>query len=338
MSNALFNPNRRNALRTALAAGGALCCPSAFAQSKPAKPAAWPSKSVAIVVGYPPGGQTDFVARVLSKGMQDALDQPIVIDNKAGVNGNIAAMNVLSAPPDGYRLLAGNGIMTIAPHTYRRIQIADPLAFTPIGTMLTSGLALLVPAASPVKTYQDFVEYAKAAPGGIDYATSGAGGLTHVTTELWRERVGVAQMNHIPYKGGGPAAIALIGAQVAGMFEAVSVVSPFIKSGQVRALMVTTPERVPILPDVPTAAECGLDNFEILSFIGFYGPPGLPADIVAKANAAMNAALSDASIRDAIIERGDEPGGGTPEDLAKLTRDQYNLWGPIVRANNIYAD
>jgi len=325
--------SRRDVLRTALAAGGALCAPSVFAQASN-----WPSKSVAIVVGYPPGGQTDFVARVLSQGMQEAFGQPVIIDNKPGVNGNIAAMNVLQAAPDGYRLLAGNGIMTIAPHTYRRIQIADPLAFTPIDTMLTSGLALLVPAASPVQTYQDFVQYARSAPGGIDYATSGAGGLTHVTTELWRERIGGPAMNHIPYKGGGPAAIALIGAQVAGMFEAVSVVSPFIKSGQVRALMVTTPERVPILPDVPTAAECGLADFEILSFIGFYGPPGLPADIVARANAAMNAALSDATIRAAIIERGDEPGGGTPEDLAKLTAEQYQLWGPIVRANNIYAD
>jgi len=336
MSTLESSPTRRDVLRAALAAGGALCVPRAFAQTT-----GWPAKPVSIVVGYPPGGQTDFVARVLSKGMQDALGQSIIIDNKPGVNGNIAAMNVLQAAPDGHRLLAGNGIMTIAPHTYRRIQIADPLAFTPIGTMLTSGLALLVPAASPVQTYQDFVQYVREAAeksGGIDYATSGAGGLTHVTTELWRERVGVTQMNHIPYKGGGPAAIALIGAQVAGMFEAVSVVSPFIKSGQVRALMVTTSERVPILPDVPTAAECGLADFEILSFIGFYGPPGLPADIVKTANAAMNSALSDTAIRDAIIERGDEPGGGTPEDLAKLTREQYELWGPIVRANNIYAD
>lgn len=327
---------RRTALRTALAAGGSLlAAPSIFAQAQ-----AWPAKAVTIVVGYPPGGQTDFVARALSTGIQTALGQPVIIENRAGVNGNIAAENVLQSSPDGYRLLAGNGVMTIAPHTYRKIKIADPLKFTPIGTMLTSGLVLLVPASSPIKDYQQFVQFVKekSQEGGIDYATSGAGGLTHVTTELWRERLGKPAMNHVPYKGGGPAAIDLIAGRVAGMFEAVSVVSPFIKSGQLRPLMVTTRTRVPILPNVPTAAECGLKDFEISSFIGFYGPPGLPAAIVKKANAAMNATLQDPAIQKSIIERGDEPGGGTPEDLARLTVEQFNLWGPIVKANNIQAD
>ena len=330
-----FNINRRGALRTALAAGGALlAAPSILAQGQ------WPTKAVTIVVGYPPGGQTDFVARALTTGMQASLGQPVIIDNKAGVNGNIAAEHVLQSAPDGYRLLAGNGVMTIAPHTYRNIKIADPLKFTPIGTMLTSGLVLLVPASSPARNYEQFVQLVKdkSKEGGIDYATSGAGGLTHVTTELWRERIGKPVMNHVPYKGGGPAAMDLIAGRVAGMFEAVSVVSPFIKSGQLRPLMVTTRTRVPILPDVPTAAECGLSDFEISSFIGFYGPPGLPDAIVQKANAAMNAALKDPAIQKSIIDRGDEPGGGTPEELAKLTTDQFNLWGPIVKANDIRAD
>lgn len=326
--------SRRGALQIALAVGSSLLiAPSAFSETD------WPTRPVTIVVGYPPGGQTDFVARSLTPGMQKALGgQPVVIDNRAGVNGNIAADNVLRSKSDGYRLLAGNGVMTIAPHTYRAIKMADPLQFTPIGTMLTSGLVLLVPATSPIKDYKQFVELAKSKSGGISYATSGAGGLTHVTTELWRERIGKPDMTHVPYKGGAPAATDLIAGLVDGMFEAVSVVSPYIKSGQLRPLMVTTKTRVPILPDVPTAAEVGLNDFEISSFIGFYGPPGLSAEIVKKANAAMNAALGDPDVQKMIIERGDEPGGGTPEDLAKLTHDQFNLWGPIVKANSIYAD
>jgi len=321
--------SRRDVLRTALAAGGALCAPSVFAQASN-----WPSKSVAIVVGYPPGGQTDFVARVLSQGMQEAFGQPVIIDNKPGVNGNIAATNVLQAAPDGYRLLAGNGIMTIAPHTYRRIQIADPLAFTPIGTMLTSGLALLVPAASPVQTYQDFVQYARSAPGGIDYATSGAGGLTHVTTELWRERIGGPTMNHIPYKGGGPAAIALIGAQVAGMFEAVSVVSPFIKSGQVRALMVTTPERVSMLPEVPTIREStDWTDADVVSTFGVLAPQGTPREVVERLNREIGALLQKPEVRQQFLAQ-----GVYALDAQTLTQAQARLKAEVARWESVIRD
>lgn len=326
---------RRDALRTlAAAAGSLIAAPAALGQR------AWPSRSVVIVVGYPPGGQTDFGARVLTKGMQEVLGHPVIIDNRGGMNGNIGADNVIRAAPDGYRLLAGNGVMTIAPHTYASTPVVDPLKFTPIGTMLTSGLVLVVPATSPIKSYQQFVDLVKeeGKKDGINYGTSGAGGLTHVTMELLRERLGKPAMNHVPYKGGAAVAVDLIAGRVEGIFDAASVVSPYIKSGQMRPLMVTSKNRVPILPDVPTAAECGLDDFEIISFIGLYGPPGLPAEIVQKANEALNFALKDQKVRDAIIERGDEPGGGTPEELAKLTLDQFNLWGGVVKANNIRAD
>ena len=326
---------RRDALRTlAAAAGSLITAPVALAQP------GWPTRTVVIVVGYPPGGQTDFGARVLTKGMQDVLGQSVIIDNKGGMNGNIGADNVMRAPPDGYRLLAGNGVMTIAPHTYRNTPVVDPLKLTPIGTMLTSGLVLVVPSTSPIKSYQQFIELVKEAgkKDGINYGTSGAGGLTHVTMELLRERLGKPAMNHVAYKGGAAVAVDLIAGRVEGIFDAASVVSPYIKSGQMRPLMVTSKNRVPILPDVPTAAECGLDDFEIISFIGLYGPPGLPAEIVQKSNEALNSALKDQKVRDAIIERGDEPGGSTPEELARLTLDQYNLWGAVVKANDIWAD
>jgi tripartite-type tricarboxylate transporter receptor subunit TctC len=327
---------RRSALLTAAALGlAAFAAPAVWAQ------AAWPSKPVTLLVGYPPGGQTDFAGRVLLGSLQGALSQPVVIDNKAGVNGNLAAADVLKAPADGHRLLVGNGSMTIAVHVYTTLGIVDPRQLTPIGTMLQSALVLAVPASSPIKTYAQFVELVKAkskSGNGIDYGTGGVGALPHVTMELLRERLGNPKMSHVPYKGSSPAMTDLIAGRLDAMFDATSVVAPFIKSGQLRPLLVTSEKRVPTLPDVPTAAEAGLKDFTIISFIGLYGPPGLSPEIVKKANAALNTALKDATVTKSILDRGDEPGGGTPEQLGALTRSQYKTWGDVVKANSIRAD
>jgi tripartite-type tricarboxylate transporter receptor subunit TctC len=328
--------SRRSALLGAAAlALAAFAAPTAWAQ------AAWPTKPVTLLVGFPPGGQTDFAGRVLLAGLGSALAQPVIIDNKAGVNGNLAAADVMKAPADGHRLLVGNGSMTIAAHVYTTLGIVDPRQLTPIGVMLQSALVLAVPATSPIKTYADFVEHAKAKSKngqGIDYGTGGVGALPHVTMELLRERMGNLKMNHVPYKGSSPAMTDLIAGRLDAMFDATSVVAPFIKSGQLRPLLVTSEKRVPAFPDVPTAAEAGLKDFNIISFIGLYGPPGLPADIVKKANAALNTALNDPTVTKGIIDRGDEPGGGTSEQLGALTRNQYKTWGDVVKANNIRAD
>ena len=322
-------------LGTTALALATLAAPAVWAQ------AAWPSKSVSLIVGFPPGGQTDFAARVLQSALPAALGQPIVIDNKAGVNGNLAAVDVMKSPADGYRLLVGNGSMTIAAHVYTTLGIADPRQLTPIGVMLQSALVLAVPASSPVKTYAQFAELVqtKSKGGqGIDYGTGGVGALPHVTMELLRERLGLPKMNHVPYKGSSPAMTDLIAGRLDAMFDATSVIAPFIKSGQLRPLLVTSDKRVPAFPDVPTAAEAGLKDFSIISFIGLYGPPGLPADVVAKANTALNTALKDPAVVKAITDRGDEPGGGTAEHLGQLTRSQYETWGKVVKANNIRAD
>jgi tripartite-type tricarboxylate transporter receptor subunit TctC len=327
-------PSRRSALLASALALAAFAAPAA-AQT------AWPNKPVTLLVGYPPGGQTDFAGRVLLANLQNALKQPVVIDNKAGVNGNLAAADALKSSADGYKLLVGNGSMTITAHVYTSISPVDPRQLTPIGVMLQSALVLAVPASSPIRTYAEFAEHVKAkgrAGQGIDYGTGGVGALPHVTMELLRERLGGVPMNHIPYKGSSPAMTDLIAGRLDAMFDASSVIAPFIKSGQLRPLLVTSDKRVPAFPDVPTAAEVGLKDFSILSFIGLYGPPRLPADVVAKANAALNAALKDPAITKAIHDRGDEPGGGTPEQLGALTRNQFRTWGDVVKANNIRAD
>lgn len=326
---------RRRALSAAALALAAGALPSAWAQ------APWPSKPVTLLVGYPPGGQTDFAGRVLLASLQTALGQAVLIDNKPGVNGNLAAADVMKTQPDGHRLLVGNGSMTVAAHVYTTLGIIDPRQLTPIGTMLQSALVLAVPASSPVKTYAQFVELVKfkgTAGSGIDYGTGGVGALPHVTMELLRERLGNPKMNHVPYKGSSPAMTDLIAGRLDAMFDATSVIAPFIKSGQLRPLFVTSDKRVPAFPEVPTAAEAGLKDFNVVSFIGLYGPPGLSADTVKKANIALNTALKDPTVTKSILDRGDEPGGGTSEQLGALTRSQYETWGKVVKANQIRAD
>ncbi len=328
--------SRRSALQLCL--GGAASALPGFASAQ----GAWPNKAVTLVVGYPPGGQTDFAGRVLTAGMQTSLGQGVVIDNKPGVNGNIATDYVAKSPPDGYRLLVGNGSnMVLNPHTYRNTPVADPLKMTPIGLLLTSSLMLVVPASLPVKNVEEFIAWIKAedkAGKTVDYASGGPGSLVQTAMELFRERIGKPKMSHVPYKGSSPAMIDLIAGRIPCMFDASSVVAPMLKSGQLKALMSTGAKRVPAFPNVPTAKESGIKDFEIISFIGLYGPGGLPADIVKKTNDAMNNAFKDPKVQQTIADRGDEAGGGTPEHLAKLTKDYYKLLGDVVKNNDIRAE
>jgi tripartite-type tricarboxylate transporter receptor subunit TctC len=334
-------PALRSSRRAALVGAAALAFATLAAPAVWAQATAWPNKPVTLVVGFPPGGQTDFAGRVMLSALQTALGQPVVIDNKAGVNGNIAATEVMKAPADGQRLLVGNGSMTIAVHVQTTPGMVDPRQLTPIGVMLQSALVLAVPASSPIKTYADFVKHvqAKSKEGkGIDYGTGGIGALPHVTMELLRDRLGEPKMNHVPYRGSSPALTDLIAGRLDAMFDATSVVAPFIKSGQLRPLLVTSDKRVPAFPDVPTAAEVGVKDFNIISFIGLFGPPALSPEIVKKANSALNTALKDPAVIKGIVDRGDEPGGGTPEQLATLTRNHHQTWGAVVKANNIRAE
>ena len=330
---------RRSALLLGIAALGlgTLAAPAAWAQQ-----AAWPTKPVTLLVGFPPGGQTDFAGRVLMSGMQTALGQPVVIDNKAGVNGNIAAAEVLKAPPDGHKLLVGNGSMTITPHVYAKLGIIDPR--------------------------QADADRRDAAVG------AGAGGAGHVADQdlrgvrrggqgarqggqghrLRHRRRGLAGARHDgtaarAHGRPGDEPRALQGQQPgddrpdrrpAGCDVRRHLGGRALHQGRASCGRCSSPAKsaCPLFPDVPTAAEAGLKDFIIISFIGLYGPPGLSPDIVKKANAAMNTALKDPAVTKGIVERGDEPGGGTPEQLGTLTRTHYKMWGDVVKANNIQAD
>jgi tripartite-type tricarboxylate transporter receptor subunit TctC len=302
-----------------------------------AQGAPWPTKAVSLLVGYPPGGLTDAGARHISAGMGKALGQTMIIENKAGASGNIAAVEV-ERSADAYKLLVANTSFTINPHTFASPS-PNPTAFTPIGLILESQLVLCVNSAAPVKNFTEFVAWVKseAAKSGFTFASSGNGGNTHLAMEYLRERAGLAAMNHVPYKGSAPAIQDVLGNQVPCLIDAASLLIPHISTGKMRPLLVTGSARLPALPDVPTAAELGIKNYIVTVFVGLWGPPKLPGDIVRSANTALNAALSDPAVSGLITKNGDMVGGGTPERLDTLTRENYKLWGEVARRNNIKA-
>ena len=299
----------------------------------------WPSRPITLLIGFPPGGQADFASRLMQTALGSAFGQPVVIENRPGAGGNIATEAVLRARPDGYTLLAGNiGTFTINPHTMPSMGF-DPLDLVPIGLMLQSGLLLAVNPSLPVRNFAEWRAWVMAnQPRGIDYASTSAGGLVHVATEMLRMRLGSPVMHHIPYRGSGPALQDLIAGVFPTMFDAPSLLFPFVQSGQARGLMLTTAKRLPAMPEIPTAEESGLPDFVVSSWIGLFGPRGTPPEIVARANAVLNRVCADPEIRAKIDARGDEAGGGTVEEFATLVRRDHARWGEVVRANGIRAE
>ncbi|WP_419897387.1 Bug family tripartite tricarboxylate transporter substrate binding protein [Roseomonas sp. USHLN139] len=326
--------SRRALLTGGLALGaGALAAPRlASAQ------AAWPSRPVTLVVGFPPGGQTDFAARVIQQGMSTALGQPVVIDNRGGAGGNLGTEAVLRARPDGYTLLAANSSsMAINPHTFPGMTI-NPLELVSVGLALQSSLVLCLHPSVPAKNVDELASWIRSQPKGVDYGTAAAGSMSHCAMELFRSRIGNPAMESIPYRGSGPAMQDFIAGRFPMLFDAASVVAPFLKSGQVKGLLVTGDKRAPAFPEIPTAAEQGVKDFSITSWIGLSAPRGTPAEVVQKVNAALNVALADATVRERITGQGDEPGGGTAAEFDERVRRDHARWGEVARAANIRAD
>ncbi|EFH11340.1 Bug family tripartite tricarboxylate transporter substrate binding protein [Pseudoroseomonas cervicalis] len=328
-----FAPTRRGLLA---AAGAGLALP-AIAPGLARAQGAWPQRPVNLIVGFPPGGQTDFAARIVQNGMAAALGQPVVVENRGGAGGNIGTEAVLRARPDGYTVLAANSSsMAINPHTFPGMKI-DPLELVSVGLALQSSLVLCVHPSVPAKTLPELVSWLKAQPNGVDYGTPAAGSMSHCAMELFRSRIGRPAMQDVPYRGSGPAMQDFIAGRFSLMFDAASVVAPYVKEGQVRGMLVTGQNRAPAFPDIPTAAEQGLEDFIITSWIGLSVPKGTPAEAITKLNEALNAALRDPNVRERITSQGDEPGGGTAEAFDAMLRRDHARWGEVVKANNITA-
>ena len=320
--------------RAALLTLAALCVAApAVAQSD------YPSRPITFVVPYPPGGAADVFARQLAGDLAKRLGQPVVVDNRAGANGNVGSASVVKAPADGYTLLLGTAsTVAINPHLYGKNMPYDPLKdLQPVSGTHSMANVLVVNPATPYKTVQDVVAAAKAKPGALAYASAGNGNTMHLAGEQFRAQAGI-ELLHIPYKGGPPAMNDVLGGQVPMMFNNLPAILPMVKSGKLRALAVATPQRSRLLPDVPTMEEAGFKGYVSTVWNGVYVRAGSPRAAVERLNREIVAALGGAELRGSLEAQGFDLIPTTPEQLGQLAQTDSVRWGAVVKASGATID
>jgi tripartite-type tricarboxylate transporter receptor subunit TctC len=292
--------------------------------------AAFPDKPVKIIIGFPAGGPLDNHARVMSDQLSKILGQPVLIDYKPGAGGTIGADFVSKAAPDGYTLLLANtGTMVINPFIYKNGY--DTLRdFTPIARTAQQPLALVVHPSVPAKTLAEFIAYAKANPGKLNYGSAGTGGISHLVPEMLQSATGI-KMVHVPYKGSAPAFTDLLAGQVQFIAESIPQVSQYVKLGKVRALAMTGSERNAAIPDVPTMKEAGVKDFEVVGFYGMLAPPKLPADVTAILTQAFQKALASDEVRSKMISQGADPAYLDATAFGAYLKTEMGRWGGAVK-------
>jgi tripartite-type tricarboxylate transporter receptor subunit TctC len=295
----------------------------------------YPNKAITLVVPVPPGGAADFIARLIGRKLSDALGQPVVISNRGGASGTIASDNVAKAAPDGHTLLL-NSITThgIGPHLYTSLPYDSVKDFTPIIFVANLPLVMTINADHPEKSVKEVIDFAKANPGKLSFASSGNGGAPHLAGELLQNVAGI-KMLHVPYRGSGPAVIDVGAGRVDIMFDAVPSLLALIQAGKLRPLAAASAERNPIVPEVPTFAELGIKGMEISLWYGLVGPAQLPQPIVQRLNGELVKILKADDVKHAFAKQGAIPAGGSPQDYATFMRDESARWGEVVRRNGI---
>lgn len=323
-------------VRTSLAVAAGLLL--SVAQTQVLAQTTFPSKPIRVVVGFPAGGPLDQHARLLSDKLQAVLGQPIIMDYKPGAGGTVGAQDVMKSPADGHTLMVANtGVMAINPALYPRLPYQTLKDFTPIARTAMQPLALLVNNNVPVKTLPEFITYAKANPGKVNYGSAGNGGISHLVPEMFKIATGT-HMVHIPYRGSAPAFADLMGGQVQFMAESIPQAANYHKQGKVRALAVTSKARNPALPDTPTAIESGLKGFEVVGFYGFLAPAGTPKDVVAKLSDAFQQVMANPEVRDRMVTQGADPAFLGADDFAKFLGGELPRWAAAVKASGTKMD
>ena len=324
---------KRRTLLAALAASlAASSAPAVLAQSS------YPSQPIRIVVPFPPGGATDIMARAAAQKLTEAWKAQVVVDNRPGAGGNIGSELVAKAAPDGYTLEMGTvGTHAINASLYAKMPYDHVKDFTPIVLVAAVPNVLVVHPSVPVNSEQELIASAKANPGKVNFASSGAGTSIHLSGELFKVMAGV-QMTHVPYKGSAPALTDLLGGQVQLMFDNLPPSLPHIKAGKLKALAVTTSERAPALPDVPTIAESGLPGFEASSWFGLLAPAGTPREIVLKINGEIARWVATPEAKEKMTAIGANAKGGTPEDFVRHIADETAKWQKVVKESGAKVD
>jgi tripartite-type tricarboxylate transporter receptor subunit TctC len=308
----------------------ALAASSVFAQ-------AYPAKTVKIIVGTSPGGSPDVFARMVAQKMSESWGA-VVVENRIGANGNIAAEQVSKSPADGYTAyVCDSAIWAINPHLYTKVPYRPLADFAGVSTIATLPTFLTVHPSVPATTYAEFVDYAKRNPGKLSYGSSGNGSIHHITTELFKSMTGI-QMIHVPYKGMGQAAPALIAGDVQVVFSSYTAMAAFVKAGKARMLASAEGRRAPALPDLPTLAELGLAGFDMASLLGMLVPAGTPRAMIDKLNAGVVAAVAAPDIRDKMIGFGVGVGTSTPGELDAMMRAEHEKYAKLVKLSGAKLD
>jgi tripartite-type tricarboxylate transporter receptor subunit TctC len=297
----------------------------------------YPNKPIRFLVGFPPGGTSDILARTIGQKLSEAVGQQVVIENRPGAGGNIGAEAAAKSAPDGYTIFMSTTSQAISVSLYSKLNYDLVRDFAPIIQAVNYTNLLVVHPSLPVKSVKELIALAKARPGELNYGTAGNGTPPHMTGELFNSYTGV-KLQHVPYKGGAPAIADLLGGQITIMFDNVPPLLPHVQAGKMRPLAVTSLKRISVLRDAPTLDESGLKGFDSVAWNGVLAPTGTPKEIIARLNAEVLRILSLPDVRERLSSQGADPVGGTPEQFAALIRNEIQKWAKVVKDSNAKVD
>jgi tripartite-type tricarboxylate transporter receptor subunit TctC len=309
---------------------------AALAFPHPAAAQAYPAKPVRIVVPFAPGGGSDFIGRFIAQRLTDAMGRQVIVENKPGAVGVLGVDQGLRAPADGYTLVLIASSYTVNPSVYK--LTFDPVTdATPIIQISQGPLVAVVKPALPAATLKELIALARAKPGSVNFASSGQGSVIHLATELFASMAGI-KLNHVPYKGTGPAMTDLLGGQTDLFFSSPAAAVPQVQAGKLRALAVTTARRIPALPNVPTMAEAALPGYDVTLWHGLIGPKGLPREVVDRINGEVTKVLKLKETADLLQSDGVAPAGGTPAEFHALIRKEIEVWRKVAADANVKVE
>ncbi|MCC2595753.1 tripartite tricarboxylate transporter substrate binding protein [Pusillimonas sp. MFBS29] len=306
----------------------------AFNTQAQAQTDTWPERPITMIVPFPPGGPTDLIARVIAKQLSEQVGQPVVVDNRGGANGTIGMTAAANAKADGYTILYNTSSISLSPNLFKELAFDPVKDFDAVTSTAVIPMVLLAHPSVPANTVQEFIEYAKKNPGKLSYGSAGAGNITHLTAFLFNQSTGIDAV-HIPYRGSAPAMTDLVGGQTAFMTNTMNDSLPYIRANRLKALAITSKQRSPELPDVPTVAESVIPEFDMGAWQGIVVPAGTPPAIIERLNTEILTALKTPSILEQLAKQGAQPLGSSSQDYAAYIQNEIKRLGDVIRAAGV---